>query len=206
MVGIYKIINPKGKIYIGSSKDVNRRKREYEYLRCKQQPKIYYSLKKYGWGNHIFEIIEECSIENLNKIEIKWKKHYLELHKGNWNKMLFLSLHDRGGGPKNLSHKRKISKALKGKPKSQNHKTNISNSKIGKKRCQNFINNRAHTYKNKIIGFPILQFDLNGNFIKEWGSCKTASEELNIKKAAINMCLKGKHKTSGGFKWKYKNK
>jgi len=206
MVGIYKITNPKGKIYIGLSKDIDKRKKDYKYLKCNEQPKIYNSLKKYGWDNHIFDVLEECLIEHLSENEIKWKKYYLELYNNNWNKVLFLSLYDRGGGPKNKVHRNKISKALKGKPKSQEHKNNISNSKIGKKRCQNFINNRANTYKNKIIGFPILQFDLNDNFIKEWESCKLASENLNIKKAAINMCLKGKHKTSGGFKWKYKNK
>ena len=50
MIGIYKIINPKGKIYIGQSIDIDRRFNEYKKLQCNQSKKIYYSLKKYGFS------------------------------------------------------------------------------------------------------------------------------------------------------------
>lgn len=65
MVGIYKITNPKGKIYIGQSIDIERRFKEYKGVYCKNQRKLYYSLKKYGWENHKFEVIEECNEKNL---------------------------------------------------------------------------------------------------------------------------------------------
>lgn len=35
MTGIYKITSPSGKVYIGSSKDINRRKEDYRYKRCR---------------------------------------------------------------------------------------------------------------------------------------------------------------------------
>jgi hypothetical protein len=49
MIGIYKITNPQGKIYIGQAVDIKRRKQVYEgiYSSLKGQPKIYNSLKKY---------------------------------------------------------------------------------------------------------------------------------------------------------------
>ena len=49
----------------------------------------------------------------------------------------------------------------------------------------------------------IIQYDLNGNFIKEWDSIKEAS--LFIKKhiTGIQHCCKGKLKTCGGYIWKY---
>jgi len=62
MIGIYKITNPKGKIYIGQSINIKRRFNEYKRLNCSQQPKIYNSLLKYGSDNHKFEIIEEFSL------------------------------------------------------------------------------------------------------------------------------------------------
>jgi len=52
---------------------------------------------------------------------------------------------------------------------------------------------------------PILQFDLKGNFIKEWDSIKEAQKELNIS-SSVGSCCSGKLKTAGKFKWKYKNK
>lgn len=51
---------------------------------------------------------------------------------------------------------------------------------------------------------PILQYDLKGNFIKEYRSAIQASKELNINQANIVHCLKGKYKYSGGYIWKYK--
>lgn len=52
---------------------------------------------------------------------------------------------------------------------------------------------------------PILQYDSQGNFIKEFPSIKDAAKEANISSPALVNCLKGKTKKAGGFKWKYKN-
>jgi group I intron endonuclease len=52
---------------------------------------------------------------------------------------------------------------------------------------------------------PILQLDLKGNVIKEWESQSKASKEMNLSISCINLCLSGRNKTSGGFKWIYKN-
>jgi hypothetical protein len=52
---------------------------------------------------------------------------------------------------------------------------------------------------------PILQFDKQNNFIKEWPGIIDAAKILNIGNSAIQQCCNGKQKTSGGFVWKYKN-
>lgn len=57
MIGIYKITNPNGKIYIGQSTNIDKRFYRYKRLECKGQIKLYNSLKKYGWDAHIIEII-----------------------------------------------------------------------------------------------------------------------------------------------------
>jgi group I intron endonuclease len=46
----------------------------YKRRACKKQIKLYNSFIKYGVENHIFEIIEECSLEQLNEREIYWGK------------------------------------------------------------------------------------------------------------------------------------
>ena len=43
-VGIYKIINPVGKVYIGQSLDIDKRIDYYKKMRCKDQPLLYNSL------------------------------------------------------------------------------------------------------------------------------------------------------------------
>ena len=47
----------------------------------------------------------------------------------------------------------------------------------------------------------ILQFDLDGNFIREWECAADVGKEVQ---ANICHCLKGKRKSAYGFVWKYK--
>lgn len=75
-IGIYKITSPSGKIYIGQSSNIENRKYYYEKLHCTKQIKLYNSIKKYGWDNHTFDIIEECSLKQLNEREIYWGQYY----------------------------------------------------------------------------------------------------------------------------------
>lgn len=49
----------------------------------------------------------------------------------------------------------------------------------------------------------IIQMDLNGNTIKEFGSAKDAYAETKVCWPNIAKCCKGKRPTAGGFKWKY---
>ena len=48
----------------------------------------------------------------------------------------------------------------------------------------------------------VIQYDLQGNYIKTWDSIKEAKKQLNISNH-ISECCKGKRKTAGGFVWKY---
>lgn len=77
-------------------------------------------------------------------------------------------------------------KAKMRKPKTESHILNLKKA------------DRSKLYKN------IIQYDLDGNFIREWNGIITASKELKIGANNINSCLKGKYKSSGGFIWKYK--
>lgn len=51
----------------------------------------------------------------------------------------------------------------------------------------------------------VLQYDLKGNFIKEFNSLKEASESCRTTDSAIGNCCKGKYKSAGGYIWKYKD-
>lgn len=75
IIGIYKITSPTKKIYIGQSLDVLHRFKTYKMYRCKSQPALYNSLIKHGHEKHTFEIIMQCSKEELNQFEI----YYIEL-------------------------------------------------------------------------------------------------------------------------------
>lgn len=207
MIGIYKITNPKGKIYIGQSIDIKKRWLIYEKKYNKNQVKLYNSFLKYGIDNHIFEVVEECLIEELNDKEIYWGNFYNVLEDG-----LNLKI---GNGKGILSDeiKQKIGKSnSKPKPEgfnvkmSEETKKKISNSHIGiPKGLKGRISpNKGKKWddKDRKIYKPILQYDLDGNFIREWKCTLTAQKELNIKGICGN--LNNRTQSAGGSIWKYK--
>ena len=53
-------------------------------------------------------------------------------------------------------------------------------------------------------GKHILQYDLDGNFIKEWEYMSLARQEYNLDKRSLQKACNGKLKTTGGYIWRYK--
>lgn len=102
MIGIYKITSPTGRIYIGQSIDIERRRKMYVNNHCKKQQKLYASLCKYGFSEHDFEVIEECEWDLLNEREEYWIEFY-----GTFNSDLGLNL-SSGGLNKRVSEETKL--------------------------------------------------------------------------------------------------
>jgi predicted DNA-binding protein YlxM (UPF0122 family) len=50
----------------------------------------------------------------------------------------------------------------------------------------------------------ILQFSLEGKFIREYSSVREATKVLKIGYSAVHYCLTGHQKTGGNFQWRYK--
>lgn len=74
--GIYKIISPSGKVYIGQSKNIEKRLSQYKRLQCKYQKALHGSFIKYGVENHIFEVVVKCLPEELNINELKYIQEF----------------------------------------------------------------------------------------------------------------------------------
>jgi group I intron endonuclease len=122
-IGIYKITSPSNKIYIGQSTNLKKREDDYKKLRCDKQPKLYNSIQCYGWEQHKFDIIEECSLEQLNEREIYWGLYYdvlgengLNLRLGDANGLCSQETKDKIGlsnsGPKPEGFNQKLSKSV----------------------------------------------------------------------------------------------
>lgn len=58
--------------------------------------------------------------------------------------------------------------------------------------------------KNHIKSKTVLQYDINLNFIREYGGVREASRETRCDRTSIGLVCQGKRKTCGGFIWKYK--
>jgi hypothetical protein len=189
-IGIYKITSPSGKVYIGQSTDINRRKTYYYGLHCKRQPKLYKSLVKYSFENHQFDIIEECNTNQLDEREIYWKQYYLD--KLGWSGVLFCKIYDVGGGYLPDEVKQKISQSNMGKSRPKTKEWAV---KLGGKGTPRIA-----------LQKPIIQYNLEGEIIKEWNSASEAELFIagNKDKDNIRSCIRGRQKTAYGYVWKAK--
>ena len=91
--------------------------------------------------------------------------------------------------------KKKISDAMKGKKPTEEAKKKMSDAKKGRKLSLELIAKKSK---------PILQFTLEGEFVKEYPSIAEALRQLGGNHA-ITSCLKGRYKSTKGYFWKYKN-
>jgi hypothetical protein len=124
--------------------------------------------------------------------------------------------------------KQKISKSNKGKKYSEEAKKNMSEGRKGHKmyndewklkikealtgikRSDEFKQKQSKARKNKPSKSkkPVLQYDKQGNFLKEYPSAIEAAKSLNKKtgSAITEVCNgKGNRKSIFGYIWKYKN-
>lgn len=123
------------------------------------------------------------------------------------------------GRKRTKEQKQNISNSLKGKIRSEESRKNIGLGKLGKKLSEETkkkmssiriernikpsLNNRLAVLK--ATQKSVFQYTVEGVFIKEWDSISNAAKALNISSSGISMCCQGNSKTSGKFKWKYKN-
>lgn len=55
----------------------------------------------------------------------------------------------------------------------------------------------------KSKSIPIIQFTKDGEFVRKWESARIAEYTLGLNIGSVCSCLKGKHKSTGGYKWHY---
>ena len=207
---IYRIKNKiDNKIYIGQTiQDLDDRWKQHlkngsncRYLKS--------AFKKYGVDNFEFQLVCITFDNCLDDIEIKYIQHYNCLVPNGYNLRL-------GGnsGRHNEETKRKIGDALKnrykngmvhsklGKHPSEETRKKLSEAKKGKKKSQESIEKRTITRRIK-LNRQIIQFDLQGNRLNTFNSCKEAADYIGATTSNINRCCLGKQETSKGFIWKY---
>lgn len=153
---IYRLTNKiNGKMYHGQTTGkIKTRWVKYKNLNCKDQPKIYNALRKYGWNNFLAEVIDTTpqNQPQLNYLETFYIRKFDSFHKGyNCNEggdaqhvisdetRRKLSDSKRGiknpnyGIRHNKEYKENMSNILTGRIFSDEHKINLSKAGTGKK-------------------------------------------------------------------------
>lgn len=213
MIGIYKITSPSNRIYIGQSKDILDRFKRYNELRCNKQVRLYASLMKYGVNDHIFEIIEECSVDDLDCKE----RYYQDFFDVTSRKGLNCDLVNSKNSPKIRSKetKEKISIGMKGKANfsgkthTEENKLKMRNRHLGKvvsevtrQKLRNHNLGKRPTAEvlkklSENSGMIRTVLDLNTGIF--WRSVKEVSSIYGIKQNTLIVKLNGYRKNNTQF-------
>lgn len=202
--GVY-IINNKinNHNYIGSSVNIKKRfSRHKTELRNNKHPNKYLqrAWNKYGEDNFEFSIVEHYSYpDEIRKREIK----NINVFGGDYN---LTKVNINGRFCHSQETRDKISKATKGKkkkPMSEEAKINVVRAIKERYLDEEFCKKRLltlHRGSNHPLSKKVYQYDLDGNFIKEWNYI-TETKELGIDPTQVSMCMRGKHKTAFRYRW-----
>ena len=187
-----------------------------------------YAILKYGWENFDHEIIasnltkeEADNFEKLliKKLDTKNRKYGYNLKDGGiggggFSEETLKKMSEVHKGKKQSEETiRKRVEKLKGennpnygKPITKEQRKKISDSKSGKNNHM-YGKHLDEETKKKIKESQnmrkVVQYDLQGNIVKNWNSISDASRELGIARANISACCRNKRKIAGGFAWKY---
>ena len=225
--GIYKIENLiNGKIYIGQAVDIKARWRTHIFSANTLSHKdssspIHLALAKYGKENFSFTIVEECEINLLNEKEKFWIDYYDSYRKG---------YNASTGGDNGFTRedgRPVLLYDLKGN--FQYEFCNIASAarflNLGYATVYSVLQEKRKSCGGYMIkyklepNFPkqieaysghrgdckiVLQLDKNDNILAEYFSVNEAARQTNLDSSTISKVCRGKLKTHGGYKWKYK--
>lgn len=158
-----------------------------------------YNHKK-TFGNNIS--IKEIDIVDTNNWRF-WEKYYISLFKS-WG--FILKNKNNGGGGISFHNKQSIDKIKINKTNHECYKNpergkKISQTKKGKPNPKLSKSRKGKPHPKK-FSCPVIQYDLQGNFIKEWEGTSIANKHYK----GVHNALNNRAKTAHGYIWKYKNK
>lgn len=206
--------NPNIIRYVGKSKQKLSRRLSQHLCAAKKAKETNYKLNyNYNWINKELSegykiIIEELDSVNFQENESwEWLEQYWISQMKIWG-FNITNLTDGGDGNKNQHFSKetiqKRAEKLRGIPRDLETRRKISESHKGKILSEETKNKVSNSIK-ELQGRKILQYDLDGNKIKEWDCIVDAAKQLNIDKANIGHCCSHKenHNSAGGFIWRY---
>lgn len=182
-----------------------------------------------------YDILEYCLEDRLDEREIFWisyfntvEEGYNSEYGGGTNKIIsddtrrklsekkkdvyvgennpFYGRHHSEETRKRISESHKGKETwMKGKHHSEESRKKISIAKSNPSEETRRKISESNKGRKPVNRKPVLQYSKEGEFIREFETVTSASIELGIEITHICAVCKGKLKTSGGYKWKYKD-
>lgn len=179
-----------------------------EHLRhCNQEHKqiLGRAMTKYGKDNFFIEQLEECNDSLLDEREKYWITYFDSYNNG---------YNATQGGTDSFEMSPRITEVITLWDKGKTVNKIVEETGLNVETVRGYLNKNGVSHDmireraNKAIGKSkaksVLQFDLNGNFIKEWPSTMEVERTLGFNHRNISAVCNGKRKTCEKFIWKYK--
>ena len=218
MTGIYLFINKvNNKKYVGQSVDISRRYYQHSINSYNSNHKEYNSyfyraIRKHGFNNFSFEILEECNLEELDNRE----KYWIEYYQSNIEEKGYNLTIGGSGGPDrsktiyqydlNKNFIRTFKNAYEAAKELNLHQSAIQQCAMHGnyvKSVGGFIftyeGDDLSWYKNKQKR-GVARIAKNGERV-EFETLKEAALASNTCGSNITKVLNGQRKTAGGYKW-----
>jgi len=207
---IYKITSPANRIYVGQTNDFNKRLIAHKHSIKRKNSRhviLINSFKKYGFDEHIFEVLEECDDSLLNEREIYWIK---ELNTFNADNPFGMNMTLGGEGQRGKLDERRKAIAINnlfknGVPFKGKHHTE-ENKKASSIRAKKYAleNNKKipnwGIQKSRLKKIKaVLCYDIDGNYLREFVSYTEAGKWLNKSASFIRDAVKRGSCTLGKY-------
>jgi hypothetical protein len=157
----------------------------------------------------ILEIHTDIQTAAHREIELQIQYGY-RVDKGSTAYSESFSKKGRNGAKKAIKTQRKTKVGLHTTDKEKRVEwAKLGGNAITKKYGKNWFSERGkkgggNEVSKLICSKPIIQFDINNSIIAEYKSISEAGRLTGIGFVAISNCLRGRAKTSGGYRWEYK--
>lgn len=200
---IYKITNLiNKKPYVGKTVNtISARwaKHKNEAFNQNSASLIHCAMRKYGIENFIIEELEKCSDEFLNEREQYWIKTINSHFKNGYGYNMTIG----GDGIQQYSDAQFLELWNQGFNCDKIAKILSCCSRTVSHRIAAIIGPNAVTQRRIETGRKsVLQYDLNGNFLRSWSSMLEAQKQLGLSAGSITACCQKKYTQTGGSLWK----
>ena len=205
MYSVYKHSSPSNKVYIGITRMIpEKRWRNGEGY--KHNNHFYSAILKYGWDSFKHEIL----FTGLTKSEAEEKEiELIALYKST-NREYGYNIESGGNAVDKiaLESKQKMSLSHKGVPLSEKHIQGLRRGRKNRKIQPNTGKKLSDEWKKAVgesLSKPVIQYDLNGNYITSYNGQKQASKVTGVCGTNISRCCRGERKQAGGYLWGFTN-
>ena len=214
---IYKITSPSGKVYVGKAIDLSKRVAGHKHRskRLENNIILYNSIKKYGWGAHILEVVEAVSDNSLlNEREMFWIKEFDSYVYKNANGMNMTIGGDgnKGSWMHKIEQRQEQSKRVTGngnpfygKTHTQEVRDMLSSSASKRNRLNGTTVPKWGAEKGRLkVIKSVLCYGNDGLLVGEYESLTDADKKLNLPHHATASCIKRGNWYNGKYFFKYK--